>query len=89
MEFGRLLARIALDQCGQPFRIVFTSDEGIEHGAAAAAEHVGQHAAEPKIGIIGDFLNVQAVLGDLAHLLFTRTGEVAQFLLQQVSVLWV
>ena len=77
-QFGGLVARRALRQRGQACRVGFARHDGVEHGAAALAQHVRQHAAELEVGIFQHLLDAQRVLGDLPHELLAGAGEVAQ-----------
>jgi hypothetical protein len=79
-QLGGLVARRALGKLGQPLGIALSSHDRIEHGAAALAQHVGQHAAELEVGVFEHLLDSQRVLGDLAHELFAGAGEITQLL---------
>ncbi|MCY1533178.1 hypothetical protein D9M68_684910 [compost metagenome] len=79
-QLGGLLARVALGQRGEPHRVVLAGNDGLEHGAAAVSEDIREHAAQFEVGVFEDFLDAQAVLGDLAHELLAGAREIAQLL---------
>ncbi|RWA53414.1 hypothetical protein AU476_13865 [Cupriavidus sp. UYMSc13B] len=56
-----------MSERGQPLGVGLTIDDSLGHGAAAAAEHIREDAAQLEVGVFEHFLDTQAVLGNLAH----------------------
>src|SRR4030095_6673121 len=67
-------------EVGEALWILFAVDDGVEHGAAAHAEDVGQNAGDLDVRLFQGFLNSQGVLRNLAHALLARARQSAQLL---------